>query len=64
VLEPTPTIAPLRPWRESLADRAAYGDQSGSPDCLLVHAASVVQPMGRRHYCISGLIAQKSAPSS
>jgi hypothetical protein len=39
----------LPPRRESLADCAAQRDESGSPDCLRVHAASIVQLTAPRH---------------
>jgi hypothetical protein len=36
----------LASWREALADGPPQRDESGSPDCLLVHGASVVQTTG------------------
>jgi hypothetical protein len=35
------TMAAARARREAFADGAAQGDKGGSPDCLLVHGASV-----------------------
>jgi hypothetical protein len=39
---PSKPRSPLPSRQEALADGAAQGDKGGSPDCLLVHGASVV----------------------
>ena len=41
--EATAARPALPAWREALEDRPPHRDQRRSPDCLLVHAASVVQ---------------------
>ena len=43
---PSKPCSPLPSCRGAFADGAAQGDQGSSPDCLLVHGASVVQTTG------------------